>query len=119
MYKWTDDDHELVQILTAQGLTVAQISNETGLSVGGIKRSRAVNRGSPDPKAQRADNLGSSDNLGSILAELASVNEQLADVKEQLAEALKWINAKKKREAKELEYTDKRPTFQFKRAGPM
>ena len=40
MYKWTDEDHELVKILTAQGLTVAQISSETGLSV--IKRSRAI-----------------------------------------------------------------------------
>lgn len=44
MYKWTDEDHELVKILTAQGLTVAQISDETGLTVGSIKRSRTINR---------------------------------------------------------------------------
>lgn len=44
MHKWTDEDHELVKILTAQGLTVAQIALETGLTPGGIKRSRVVNR---------------------------------------------------------------------------
>lgn len=108
MYKWTDDDHELVKILTAQGLTVAQISNETGLSVGGIKRSRAINRGQlSDPKAQQVE-----DNRGQLEAELAQLKAELAEISN-------WVARKKKSEAKERGYSENTSTFQFKRAGPM
>ena len=117
MEKYTKEQKIEVAKFFEEGFTAREIFEVTQIPIGTLYRWKSEAK--PDPKAQRADNLGSSDNLGSILAELASVNEQLADVKEQLAEALKWINAKKKREAKELEYTDKRPTFQFKRAGPM
>lgn len=121
MYKWTDEDHELVKILTAQGLTVAQISNETGLSVGGIKRSRAINRGQlPDPKAQQVeDNLGSSGTLGQLQARVAQLEGQLAQLEDELAEISNWVARKKKSEAKEREQSGNTSTFQFKRAGPM
>ena len=114
MYKWTDEDHELVKILTAQGLTVAQISNETGLSVGGIKRSRAINRGQlSDPKAQQVeDNLGSPGNRGQLEAELAQLKVELAEISI-------WVARKKKSEAKEREQSGNTSTFQFKRAGSM
>ena len=141
MYKWTDEDHELVKILTAQGLTVAQISSETGLSVGGIKRSRAINRGQPsDPKAQQVednlgspinrgqeDNLGSpnnrgqEDNRGQLLARVAQLEAQLAQLaqlEDELAEISSWVARKKKSEAKERGYSENTSTFQFKRAGP-
>lgn len=130
MYKWTDEDHELVKILTAQGLTVAQISSETGLSVGGIKRSRAINRGQlSDPKAQQVeDNLGSpnnrgqEDNRGQLLARVAQLEAQLAQLaqlEDELAEISKWVDRKKKSEAKERGYSENTSTFQFKRAEPM
>ena len=130
MYKWTDEDHELVKILTAQGLTVAQISNETGLSVGGIKRSRVINRGqevnrgqSSDPKAQQVeDNRGQEVNRGQLLARVAQLEAQLAQLallEDELAEIRKWVDRKKKSEAKERGYSENTSTFQFKRAGPM
>ena len=114
MYKWTDEDHELVKILTAQGLTVAQISNETGLSVGGIKRSRAVNRGQlSDPKAQQVeDNRGQEDNRDQLQARVAQLEAELAEISS-------WVARKKKSEAKERGYSENTSTFQFKRAGPM
>ena len=40
--KWTDEDHELVRILTEDGWSVEEISADTGLSVGSIKRSRRL-----------------------------------------------------------------------------
>lgn len=130
MYKWTDEDHELVKILTAQGLTVAQISNETGLSVGGIKRSRAINRGqSSDPKAQQVednrsqgDNRSQEDNRGQLLARVVQLEAQLAQLaqlEDELAEISNWVARKKKSEAKEREQSGDTSTFQFKRAGPM
>ena len=115
MYKWTDEDHELVKILTAQGLTVAQISSETGLSVGGIKRSRAINRGQQsDPKAQQVeDNRGQEDNRDEIL----NLRNEIAELRAELAEISKWVALKKKAEAKERGYSENTSTFQFKRAG--
>lgn len=102
MYKWTDEDHELVQILSAQGLTVAQISSETGLSVGGVKRSRAVNRGYPqltaDPKPQQP------------VAESQELLQLRVRVEKLEAYVSKLERSKAKRESEE-EYTG----FQFKR----
>lgn len=85
MYKWTDEDHELVQIFTAQGMTVEQIS---GLSVGSIKRSRAVNRGSSVNRIS-ADNSQHA-KPGASGTEVAQLRVQIAELKARL-EALEML----------------------------
>lgn len=136
MYRWTEDDHNLVQLLTAQGLTVAQIASETGLSVGGIKRSRTVSRSSKDnrltedilvatePKLTEVI-LGYPDEVIQRLTEdnqrLVEDNrwlkDQVSDLITQLKEVKEWVDRKKRAEAKERDYAPPTTGFQLKRAG--
>lgn len=102
MYKWTDEDHELVKILTAQGLTVAQISSETGLSVGGIKRSRAVNRltaANSDPKPQQ----------------IVASGDELLQLRQRVEKLEAYIAKIERAKAKEYDYEESPTTLLFKR----
>jgi hypothetical protein len=106
MYKWTHEDHELVERLTAEGLTVAQISNETGLTVGGIKRSRAVNRltaakeltaGSSDPKLQLNENSDKNEKISQLESEIASLKQAVESIAPYVLRQIK--NEAKRRES--------------------
>lgn len=96
MHKWTQEDHEVVKILTAAGLTVAEIAQETGLSPGGIKRSRAVNRLTATNTTQQAGASGSE--LLQLQQKLEALQQELSELREQIAPMQKeWERARLRR----------------------
>ncbi len=121
-HKWTTEDHQLVKKLTGQGLTVIQISEVTGLSVGGIKRSRTVNQisgypdsetdnrinGEPDnrlsdPKLQITDTSELTDQINTLTDRIAALEGQVDKLVDTLMEVKVWIDKKKKEEQKAAE----------------
>lgn len=103
MHKWTQEDHEVVKILTAEGLTVAQIAQETGLSPGGIRRSRAINRLIATNTTQQAGASGSEllqlrQELETLRQELETLRQEHAELREQLVPLQKeWERARLRR----------------------
>lgn len=101
MHKWTEEDHELVKILTAQGLTVAQIATETGLTPGGIKRSRAVNRLTATKTTQQAGAEGSE--VLQLREQLQQLQQELVQLREQLQPLQKDFEIRERARLRRLE----------------
>lgn len=93
-HKWTDDDHALVAELTDQGYTVEAISEETGLSIGGIKRSRSLRQAKQREEIKEQQQTQQQPGAeGSELLQLRELVLELEDkLRKQAEDLLEWQN---------------------------
>lgn len=90
-HKWTDDDHALVAELTDLGYTVEAIAEETGLSVGGIKRSRSLRLAKQKEQQKEQQTQQQAGAEGSELLQLRKqVLELEAKLRKQSEDLLEW-----------------------------